>query len=83
MGNLITLIIASILTIFAVQSCNVKDRQISQLNLKIEEINDTHEAELHKICMDSVDRACNYADCAVMSIEQIQDEVCKYLEKQE
>lgn len=64
----------------SMNACNEKDREINRLNRQIDELNAEHQSDLHHMCQEAIDRACNYADCAVMSIEQIQDEVCRRLE---
>lgn len=83
MGNLVYGLTLLLLVGITFNVISDKDRQIDKLNQQVSDINDDHKADLHKRCMDAVDRACNYADCAIMPIEQIQDEVCKYLERQE
>lgn len=50
--------------------------EIRDLQVTIDDLNDSHSKDLVNTCTETVDKTCRFADCAVMSIEEIQDNVC-------
>lgn len=63
--------------VFMFKACDKREREIRKLRLALIDAPYNAKEDLIKECKRAVDETCFYADCAVISIETMQDKICR------
>lgn len=75
------LVLAALIVLYSAKSCHQKDREIRRLDRLVQEFPSEKEEVWMDSCMRSVLTSCYYADCAIVSIEEMQHKICRLPEE--